>query len=210
MVRVWNRATADRRRADGDGTSRTAVGLAGRRQRHTATRRRGDASCHVVPRSAHGHAGRTVLHSNQQPPGTGTTAPIRAPLIPSLICAFSAPEPPRVRTSTSMGHAGRAGRDGDALTTRCTQLPRTTRENSLTSLVELAANFSRPPLHASTHPIANPGKARSKKRVAQLLPLHLCDAPRLLESHASRALRPTARAADLGLCLEQRFDPHRP
>ena len=96
-------------------------------------------------------AGRTVPRANQQPPGIGTTAPIRAPMIPSMIAHF-APEPQLVRTPTDRGACwprGRAGRDGDARTTRCTQLPRTARKNSLTSRGIGLQTFA--PLHASTH-----------------------------------------------------------
>ena len=96
-------------------------------------------------------AGRTVPRANQQPPGIGTTAPIRAPMIPSMIAHF-APEPQLVRTPTDRGACwprGRAGRDGDARTTRCTQLPRTARKNSLTSRGIGLQTFAS--LHASTH-----------------------------------------------------------
>ena len=74
----------------------------GRHITHTvlaATPRPGDeatrpATSYRVPRSAHGHAGRTALRAIQQPPDTGTTAPIRAPMIPIndsfSDCAFCA------------------------------------------------------------------------------------------------------------------------
>lgn len=72
-----------------DGQIPDAEGQPPHTDRTTMTRRRGDASCRVVPRTAHGHAGRTVLRANQQPPGTGTTAPFRAPLILSKIAHFA-------------------------------------------------------------------------------------------------------------------------
>ena len=67
-------------------------------------------------------------------------------------CAFCARTAQLVRTPTDRGACwprGRAGRDGDARTTRCTQLPRTARKNSLTSRGIGLQTFAS--LHASTH-----------------------------------------------------------
>ena len=157
---LWNRATAHTRggRARGEGRHMHTVTARGTcLSRRTAGRsRRGTTAATATrhPTRIAGcalTAGRTVPRANQQPPGIGTTAPIRAPMIPSMIAHF-APEPQLVRTPTDRGACwprGRAGRDGDARTTRCTQLPRTARKNSLTSRGIGLQTFA--PLHASTH-----------------------------------------------------------
>ena len=156
---LWNRATAHTRggRARGEGRHMHTVTARGTcLSRRTAGRsRRGTTAATARPDT---HSGmrfdcRTdcAAGANQQPPGIGTTAPIRAPMIPSMITHF-APEPQLVRTPTDRGACwprGRAGRDGDARTTRCTQLPRTARKNSLTSRGIGLQTFAS--LHASTH-----------------------------------------------------------